>query len=168
MPREMTVYRGDLAPFDPNSPPANLNPEEIPYNPFAGMPGLPTQLSANPAVTTAIDILAAEAYRVSKYLIYGNYPPFDPAARIFPVPDDTDGCFTSHFGYFDPSFNPRAVPVTLPLEPISPSFESLGISSLPWAWPKMVRITVRVADETDPTLEESFQFVIDLPPIPRP
>lgn len=164
--REMTVYRGDHDPFDPNSPPADLDPEEIPYNPFLGMPGLPTQLNSNPAYLPSIDPHALDAYRVSKHLIYGNQFPFDSSS--FPAPADTEGCFTSHFGYFDPSFNPRATPVTLPSEPVSPSFESLGISSLPWAWPKMVRITVRVADETDPTLEESFQFVIDLPPTPRP
>ncbi len=163
--REMTLYRGDQQnAFDPSSPPANLDLEEIPYNPFQGIPGLPTQLTANPALVPALDRDAVTAYRVSKHLIYGNISPFEPGA--FPNPEDTDGCFTSHFGYFDPSFNPQAP--SDPTDPTSPSFESKGISSLPWAWPKMVRITVRIADESDPTQEDSFQFVIDLPPTPRP
>ncbi len=158
--REMTLFRGDeVDPVDPNSLPANFDATKLPYNPFTGIASLPVQLKTNPAFD--IDANANTAYRVSKHLIYGNLGAFEP--NSFRNPENTDGCFTSHFGYFDPSFNPKAtIPGSID------TYESKGISSLPWAWPKMVRITVRVADETDPTLEESFQFVIDLPPTPRP
>lgn len=35
--------------------------------------------------------------------------------------------------------------------------------SLPWARPTMVRITFTLADPTDPSIEQTFQFVFDLP-----
>ncbi|MFT3685011.1 MAG: hypothetical protein QM783_08815 [Phycisphaerales bacterium] len=35
--------------------------------------------------------------------------------------------------------------------------------SWPWVRPTMVRITFTLADATDPTLEQTFQFVFDIP-----
>lgn len=35
--------------------------------------------------------------------------------------------------------------------------------TVPWAWPKMLRITVSIADQEDPNVEQTFQFIFSLP-----
>lgn len=59
----------------------------------------------------------------------------------------------SYFGYFDPTYTQDDI--TQP-------------PSLPWAWPKMVRVTFTLADAADPSIEQTFQYVFDLPPDPKP
>lgn len=59
----------------------------------------------------------------------------------------------SYFGYFDPTYKPD---------------DNTQPPSLPWAWPKMVRVTFTLADAADPSIEQSFQYVFDLPPDPKP
>ncbi len=54
------------------------------------------------------------------------------------------------FGYVDPSYRPQTNNVAMP-------------PSVPWAWPRMVRVTITIADERDPTVEETFQWQFDLP-----
>ncbi len=39
-------------------------------------------------------------------------------------------------------------------------------ASLPWKWPRLLRITVTLADPIDPSFERTFQFILDLPPDP--
>lgn len=55
--------------------------------------------------------------------------------------------------WYDPT-NPVAVPD--PREP----------ESIPWPWPKMVRITMSLADPVEPLREQTFQFIFDVPPAP--
>lgn len=57
-------------------------------------------------------------------------------------------CLTSYFGYHDPTYTPAA---------------DDQIRTIPWVWPKLIRITIRIADERDPTQEETFQYVFELP-----
>lgn len=43
-------------------------------------------------------------------------------------------------------------------------------ASIPWAWPKMARVTITLSDTLDPTIESTFQFVFNIaadPPIKR-
>lgn len=35
--------------------------------------------------------------------------------------------------------------------------------SIPWAWPRLVRFTISLADPTDPLREQTFQFVVEIP-----
>jgi hypothetical protein len=76
----------------------------------------------------------------------------------------------SYFGYVDPSFNPDqdAPPgVTAPdRKLISPN--DAASATLPWAWPRLVRVTLGLADPSDPTIEQRFQFVFEMPPTPEP
>lgn len=73
--------------------------------------------------------------RVTPQLIYGvNYPANVAAA-------DTALLLTSYFGYTDPT----------------------GSGSRPWAWPEMVRITLRVVDPQDQTTEQTFQYIFKTP-----
>lgn len=54
----------------------------------------------------------------------------------------------AHFGYFDPTWQP-----TTANEP----------PTIPWAWPKLIRITLSLADAQDPSVEQSYQFVFEVP-----
>ena len=159
---EMTVYRGDASPADLRNLPASYDATRMPYNPWVGDQSLPMQFSADPADIN--DTNNIYAYHVSKHLIYGNLAPF--SVTSFPAPADSSSCFTAHFGYFDPTFNGQGH--IKPTDAASPTYAALGYTTLPWAWPKMLRFTIRIADENDPTIEDSFQFVVDLPPTPRP
>ncbi len=56
----------------------------------------------------------------------------------------------SFFGYVDPTYNP---PTPLNGEPVS----------MPWPWPKLLRATVRLVDQSDPSYEQTYQFIFELP-----
>lgn len=55
----------------------------------------------------------------------------------------------SFFGYTDPTFN----------EPLGAN-EPL---TLPWPWPRLIRITMSLVDPSDPTFEQTYQFVFEVP-----
>jgi len=40
---------------------------------------------------------------------------------------------------------------------------SLDDEATEWVWPKLIRVTVTLADPTDPLVEETFQFVFEVP-----
>lgn len=64
----------------------------------------------------------------------------------------------SYFGYIDPTFNPdlnNNGTVTDPTDAAS--------STLPCPWPKLIRVTLSLADPSDPTIEQTFQFVFQVP-----
>ncbi len=67
---------------------------------------------------------------------------------------------TAHFGYYDPYFAPR-VDARGNIEAGSPAV-------MPWAWPKLIRVTVALVDERDPLKEERFQWVFEMPGTPDP
>jgi type II secretory pathway pseudopilin PulG len=56
---------------------------------------------------------------------------------------------TAHFGYTDPTY--------------SPTDADKDPATVPWAWPKLVRVTMTLADPVDPSLEQTFQFVFETP-----
>jgi type II secretory pathway pseudopilin PulG len=70
----------------------------------------------------------------------------------------------NYFGWQDPTFDPEN-PTTgsgsrnglldQPNESASPTID--------WPWPKMIRITLSLADPRDPSIEQTFQFVFDVP-----
>jgi type II secretory pathway pseudopilin PulG len=64
----------------------------------------------------------------------------------------------SCFGYFDPTFDPDADD--------DGKLESANDSAsptLPWPWPKLIRVTLSLADPNDPSIERTFQFVFEVP-----
>ncbi|MEK6701820.1 MAG: type II secretion system protein [Planctomycetota bacterium] len=86
--------------------------------------------------------------------VVAPYPglPFTVDRRVvygFPVPGP-NVTQTACFGYVDPTYSPRVNNMNDP-------------RSVPWMWPRMVRVTITIADERDPTIEESFQWEFDLP-----
>jgi hypothetical protein len=57
------------------------------------------------------------------------------------------------FGYFDATFAPGQAPFTAPNQP----------ALMPVPWPKLVRITISLADPADPETEQTYQFVFQVP-----
>lgn len=75
-------------------------------------------------------------------------------------PPTAGGPLTSYFGFFDPGFNPDADgdgKLESPTDSLNPT--------IPWAWPKLIRVTLSLADPADPTIERTFQFVFDVPEV---
>jgi|GEM_PF-506639 len=47
--------------------------------------------------------------------------------------------------------------------PVAPNVNTGVPAQIPWAWPRLLRFTVTLADANDPTIEETFQFIVELP-----
>jgi len=60
----------------------------------------------------------------------------------------------SFFGPSDPFWNPSAIPGTTADD---------WPAEIPMPWPSMVRITMTLADPQDDTIEQTFQFIFELP-----
>lgn len=78
-------------------------------------------------------------YQPSVPLIYGAAP-------------DPRGPATATFGFIDPTFDSNTADDLV----------------MPWPWPELIRVTVTIADEIDPTIEQTFQFVLEAPGTPDP
>lgn len=76
----------------------------------------------------------------------------------------------SFFGYADPdpSYNPRAGGLFVDVnrngvyDPEDGDILNYP-DTIPWAWPKLLRVTVSLADPSDPTIEQTFQFIFNVP-----
>ena len=74
------------------------------------------------------------------------------------VPPDTQ-TQTAHFGFYDPYYEPAVN---------GSNIERYSPAVVPWAWPKLVRITVALVDEREPLKEERFQWIFEMPATPDP
>jgi hypothetical protein len=74
------------------------------------------------------------------------------------IPGGIPRFLTSYFGYADPTFNPDA-----DNDGKLESAQDSASSTIPWPWPKLIRVTMSLADPRDPTIEQTFQFVFDVP-----
>ena len=63
-----------------------------------------------------------------------------------PGPEPT--VLTAYFGYNDPTYQPSG---------------SNDPETLPWPWPKLIRVTMTLADPVDPSIEQTFQFIFETP-----
>jgi hypothetical protein len=89
----------------------------------------------------------AAGHRVRSELIYGA-----------PVPND-QVTQTACFGYLDPYYAPQTA---------NGRIQNNAPTVAPWAWPKLIRVTVVLTDERDPLREERFQWVFETPGTPDP
>lgn len=122
-------------------------------------------------------------HRITPRLIYGynflvNTPEFNISR-------------TAHFGYIDPTYTQDTIRTTVTggvvtyIEPGRDGLKNYGAqfdrdrsgtiepnevirgepaaAAIPWAWPKMVRVTITLADATDPSVESTFQYVFAVP-----
>lgn len=71
---------------------------------------------------------------------------------------DPGSALTSYFGYIDPTFNPDANG-----DGKLESATDAASPTIPWVWPKLIRVTLSLADPADPSIEQTFQFVFEVP-----
>ncbi len=97
---------------------------------------------------------AISNYRVLTEVVHGQ----GLGAAYAPAVGET---VTSYFGYIDPSFNPDQDPPGGDGRVESPG--DAATPTIPWAWPKLIRVTLGLADPNDPSVEQRFQFVMEVP-----
>jgi hypothetical protein len=90
-------------------------------------------------------------------LIHGTY---DIAEFFAPV--------SSYFGWTDPTFDPEepsryGTAATQPHNGKLDRPTESACETIEWPWPRMIRVTLSLADPSDPTIEQTFQFIIDVP-----
>ncbi len=86
-------------------------------------------------------------YKVKDWLIHGAQ------LHTLVTGRGDQSSLVSYFGYYDPTF--------------APDVTSGDPPSLPWPWPKMIRVTFTLTDPNDPSIEQSFQYVFNVPPDPK-
>jgi hypothetical protein len=87
------------------------------------------------------------SHPVTDRLIYGFSPTGDEA------------CLTSYFGWTDPTYDPTFVPSPLPAN----THYVRAAQSVPWAWPRMIRVTITLSDPLEPEIESTFQYIFNTP-----
>jgi len=89
---------------------------------------------------------------VSQQLIYGR--------RVL----GTDAAVTSYFGYVDPTFTADTAPGDQDGDgnPLNDPGDA-RIGGVFWVWPKLIRVTVTLADPVDPRIESTFQYIFKVP-----
>ncbi len=101
---------------------------------------------------------------VQSFLIHNHDDVTVAAGAPWAWPVQAGDPLMSYFGYVDPTFDPNkggtAGVLDDPTDSASPT--------IPWPWPKLIRVTLGLADPADPTVEQRFQFVFELPPSPEP
>ncbi|CAG0987173.1 hypothetical protein PHYC_02087 [Phycisphaerales bacterium] len=111
-----------------------------------------------------------DSWGVPRYLNVG-YKRLDGTSQTHPYtervfygynPNPLSSVLTTYFGYTDPTFRPprfnaNGTPINQQ-QPTTPS--------VPWPWPRMIRVTVTISDAQDPAIESTFQFVFSTPEDP--
>ncbi|MBX3386134.1 MAG: prepilin-type N-terminal cleavage/methylation domain-containing protein [Phycisphaeraceae bacterium] len=126
------------------------------------LPYLDDSVSSNPLIAAQRRILAIPsirgglqpfAYRVPRELIHYTPRGFNAQRTLY-----------SCFGYIDP-FWPYHDAAGNPTSDanVRAQIMSLYGQSIPWAWPRLLRITMTLADPNDPNLEQTYQFVLEVP-----
>ncbi|GJQ31036.1 MAG: hypothetical protein HBSAPP03_29200 [Phycisphaerae bacterium] len=100
---------------------------------------------AYPRLNTA----APGQHAISDRLIYG-YTPLHETSVL-----------TSYFGYVDPTFD-WDTNNNNQLD----NGESL-VRIVPWAWPRLIRVTITLSDPQNPAVESTFQFIFSTPADPN-
>lgn len=132
-----------------------------------------------PRTPTTSDPNTSLRWDVRRDLIHAGVNPRQDLRPLYdsqqPGPGSNRQLF-SFFGYTDPTYTPRtgsAGDYVAPGTPVqrgntvrySPDTGSrLGDpDTVPWAWPRLIRITVTLADPNDPRVEQTFQYVLPTP-----
>jgi type II secretory pathway pseudopilin PulG len=100
-------------------------------------------------VNNTTGALSPVVHPVTDRLIYG-YSPISAASG-----SPTEACLTGYFGWTDPTFDPTAS------VPNGTHYEGSG--TLPWAWPRLIRVTVTLSDPQEPAIESTFQYIFSTP-----
>jgi prepilin-type N-terminal cleavage/methylation domain-containing protein len=125
-----------------------LNNDEVVARPYAIEPEselrIPIRLR-DPQAQISVFPKGFDEHFVTQELIHG---PLESGEAI-------EGPLTSYFGFNDPTFSTQR------------SGQRAAELSLPWAWPKLIRITMSIADPNDPSFEQVYQFVFETPEADR-
>lgn len=127
--------------------PRSINSEDIvyPYIPSSGTPGSPWQVFQQQSFRRINGTLGT--HQVPQALIHASFNQTSPYDQLI-----------SYFGYVDPTFNPDANgdgKLESATDAASPTIQ--------WIWPKLIRVTLSLADPADPSIEQTFQFVFEVP-----
>lgn len=76
--------------------------------------------------------------------------------------------FYSIFGFVDPTYpGPIKAEDAVDYNPVNnrprPDPRRFRPSTIPCAWPKLIRVTMTLADPADPSYEQTFQFIFEVP-----
>lgn len=72
----------------------------------------------------------------------------------------------SFFGLIDPSYRQPSItaPATSSIFPGGyTGLDPNAPTSLPWAWPTLLRVTISLVDPADPSTEQTYEFIFDVP-----
>ncbi len=115
---------------------------------------------------------AAQQYTIDVPSITGAFAAFRyrvPHELIHYAPPGTmrDSTLYSCFGYVDP-FWPYHDAGGVDLNTAAERAQILGQygQSIPWAWPKLIRITITLSDPNEPNVEQTYQYVLEVPKRP--
>lgn len=156
--------------FNPRSTNPDTIPEVFPYiENYAQRPVLTTAPATGPSNALA----RAVAFVQNVPLNNGSFKPFYTKAVVIHGQDFVDPDtlpnpiepLTSYFGYTDPTFQPDGFGGT-PIEPADGSLSGnldAKVPTVPWAWPRLIRVTLSLADPGDPAFEQTFQFIFEVP-----
>ncbi len=118
-----------------------------------------------PAMNRSLGAVERRRHPVTDRLIYGY------RARAYAglaAPREDEAILTSHFGYVDATFNPdRPIPgdAAIGLTPPDSILQGVAEGARPaaWTWPRLLRVTMTLADKSDPPVEKNYVFVFTLP-----
>lgn len=117
------------------------------------------------AVTIAHTNGGSERWEISPVVVH---EPVDN--RGFPENFDPDRGepFYSIFGYVDPTFpGPISADEAVDYNPLNnqprPDPRRFRPPTIPCAWPRLIRVTMTLADPADPSYEQTFQFIFEVP-----
>lgn len=131
--------------------------------------GLPREVNLEPGVPTNT-FLAADEYDNNpnnpRFPHVTRYRRLDGTTQQWQIPFELihgDGIIDdninsrqflySYFGIVDPTFDGN---------------DDNDPATIPWAWPRLIRITMTLADPNDPAIEQTFQFTFEVPGAPEP
>jgi prepilin-type N-terminal cleavage/methylation domain-containing protein len=148
------------------------------------VPRLSPKLLDSPGAVPISDDLLDRSLRywqhsVTSRLIYGYEP------------STADIATTAHFGYVDPTYKQDYLRWSSSSRNFAAAADGIkdyghqvdlnnngvidtsevragepAAVAIPWAWPKMIRVTITLSDAQDPSIENSFQFIFSVPTDP--
>lgn len=130
--------------------------------PYGNPATTPLAMDVLPGLTgqRATDFGANDLYPTRDLI---NWSPNPPTTT-----DPSDKTEVSMFGYYDPG--PGQVGVgggPVGFDPDDRSWDSRALEDpsqrRPWLWPALIRVTITIADRTDPTIETTHQIVFEVP-----
>ena len=137
---------------------ATSNPRELPTKPYRGSERH-TGLNASGDQATGYDAYYQSWVRRDNGVLLQRSIPFParllhwPTSAVDPnLEQDPNVPLYSFFGYLDPTFKPTVV-----------NGAQVDPDTLEWPWPKLLRFTIGLTDPADPTFEQTYQFIVEVP-----